>query len=308
MKKLLFVAATAALALSSCSDNEIATLSVKQGRTPISINVYQQAQTRVTETTLSTLQGQGFTLYAFEGQKQLFDSYAYFVDNAWILGDVYYWPTNSRSVVDFYAYYDPDQTFTSFEDKTQELNFGSFDDDIDRDIVVAHESRSFAEADPDGSVSLKFKHINAEVVVSAVATEQNFDYRVKSTRFMVPTWLAYNFVEDVTVPTSEPDFTTTLQYFESPDGLSVGSALTPLDDTNMRILPATTCTIEVEYEVSEAGAEVWETLVKSADVDLQAGCVNRINVNLDRAVLTIKVDAVEEWIATENVINTGIAF
>lgn len=126
MKKLLFVAATAALALSSCSsDSESMNNANEQNNnagTPVAFDSYLMRTKATALTTNSSIQaeGAGFGVYAYEqGTLPVVDYTNSFVapnffanqqvnynttEKKWEYSNIKYWPNNPGAMLSFYAY------------------------------------------------------------------------------------------------------------------------------------------------------------------------------------------------------------
>ncbi len=185
MKKYFFVAASAALVLSSCS-NEIEQVSAlgENGKKEIKVSTYTPGMTRAYEASVDTLQRDGFWLYAVSEEDELFnDQFIYDSDswtpatwdskeNVWTVNadKKVYWPTNS---VSFYGVYSPSSSPESPLSISEEGNVGV---DIyvesqakdQKDIMVATKTTNLSD-NGSSTVNLEFKHIMAEVEVQVKA-------------------------------------------------------------------------------------------------------------------------------------------
>lgn len=287
MKKILFVAAATTLALSSCSDNEITT-SIEKSKTPITINVYQQGQTRVTTTGIGDLEENGFQLLAMNGDKEWIKANVTNASGSWVIGNgntTYYWPGNDATAITFYGLYTPGNE-TINNDGTV-----TFTPDGDSDIVAAYNNVSYGDSN-EGSVNLQFKHINAQVAVTSVAlydpndpnkTITDFSYELVNIEFSkVPSSCIYNFAEEVVTAAQ-------------------GATDTSLETTlnNALILPATSFDVDITYTVKENRTGNTETLTKSTTItDLVAGNINNLSLKVpyERAEMIIVVDRVGNWV------------
>lgn len=124
MKKILFLAATAAIALSSCSSDEILEKNGPQEnekQTPVSFSGYVARGTRATTLTINdNLKTGGFGVYAYDQGTDKVEVYTNsyitpnFFDNQkvayntatseWEYAPVKYWPNTEGAKVSFYAY------------------------------------------------------------------------------------------------------------------------------------------------------------------------------------------------------------
>lgn len=178
------MAASAALVLSSCS-NEIEQVSnLDCNKKEITVSTYTPGMTRATEATVEDLQQDGFWLYAVSGEDQLFnDQFIYDSDSwtpavwdtvakVWTVNDEkkVYWPTNS---VSFYGVYSPSSSKESPLSISEEGNVGvglylSTMAKDQKDIMVATKTTNLSD-NGSSNVALEFKHIMAEVVVQVKA-------------------------------------------------------------------------------------------------------------------------------------------
>lgn len=126
MKKMLFLAATAAIiALSSCSNDDIMSNTNEEvaENIPVAFTSYIARETRATDiTTTASIQaaGKGFGVYAYDHGTQKVENYTKsyvtlnFMDNQhvtyqsgsseWGYNPVKYWPNTDGSMISFYAY------------------------------------------------------------------------------------------------------------------------------------------------------------------------------------------------------------
>lgn len=126
MKKIFFLAATAALALSSCSsDEELVQSPDLNGDVAVSFDTYLMREGRATTlTTNKSIQanavhdGGGFGVYAYEHGNKLVEDYTnqnvdpnffkneliWYQGKEWRYEKVKYWPNNPGSMLSFYAY------------------------------------------------------------------------------------------------------------------------------------------------------------------------------------------------------------
>lgn len=280
MKKIFFVAAATALALSSCSDNEINSIAVEKAQAPISISVYNQGQTRVTETVLSDLEA-GFQLKAFNGATPWINATVTASGGAWIIGDGntnYYWPGNDATAITFYGLYSPGSE-TIANDGTV-----TFTPNGDSDIVASYKSISYGDTNETGMVSLQFSHINAQVAVATAVGDNttDFGFEIEEIVYKVPTSCVYDFA---TAVTSAASATT----------INVASEL---GVESMLILPATSFDMDVTYTVTEIRTGNTNTLTKTTTITPEAGKINRYNVTLphERAAMIITVNSVDNWV------------
>lgn len=281
MKKFFFVAAATAIALSSCSDNEINNVIVEKSKSPISINVYQQGQTRVTTTGIGDLEENGFQLLAMNGDVEWIKEDVTNASGTWVIGDgntTYYWPGNNATAITFYG------LFTPGNETINNNGTVTFTPDGDSDIVAAYDNASYGDTNETGTVSLQFKHINAQVAVASVNLDvtTDFSYEIVSIKFSkVPSSCIYNFAENVVTAAQ-------------------GATNTSFDATlnDALILPAASYDLDITYTVTEDRTEDTETLTKSTTITPVAGNINNYNVTLphERAEMIIVVNNVANWV------------
>lgn len=278
MKKIFFVAAATALALSSCSDNEISSIAVEKAQAPISISVYNQGQTRVTATVLSDLEA-GFQLLTKKDGETWFTTTVSAANGAWVIGDgtqSYYWPSNPDTPISFYGLYTPGQE-TIADNGTV-----TFTPDGDSDIVAAYVNNTYNDTNETGTISLQFKHINAQVAVATAVGDNtaDFDYDIQKIVFKVPSSCVYTYATNTTA--------------------AAGAAVTSIESTlsNALILPAASYDVDITYTVTEKETEDSNTLTKTTTITPEAGKINRYNVTLphERAAMIITVNSVDNWV------------
>lgn len=298
MKKILFVAAATMLGLSSCSDNEIFN-SVEKSKTPITVNVYSQSQTRaVTETTLTKLQS-GFKFSAISGtQTYIENATVTFTGGKWDYGTTAYWPTNVSEAVKFYGVYPATNTLDPANDKVTVTVNGT------DDAVVAYKSQSQTT---DGSVNLSFSHILGQVMIYAMGDNTDFTYTVTGLTLNTENVIDYTCATKATTAaatSAKTDFTyvadgSAISAPYSSDGIF--TSLKGTENANVLALPALSVTLTINYTVASATAGS-QPLKKSATFTPQAGKLNRINLTLpsSRTAMTFTVDPIDGWGAETN--------
>lgn len=295
MKKILFVAAATMLGLSSCSDNEIFN-SVEKSKTPITVNVYSQSQTRaVTETTLTTLQG-GFKFSAISGtQTYIENATVTFAGGKWDYGTTAYWPTNVSEAVKFYGVYPATNTLDPANDKVTVTVNGT------TDAVVAYKSQSQTT---DGSVNLSFSHILGQVMIYAMGDNGDFNYTITGLTLNTDNVIDYTCATKATTAaatSAKTDFTyvadgSVISAPYSSDGIF--TSLKGTENANVLALPALSVTLTINYTVaSKTTGGGSDSLIKKATFTPQAGKLNRINLTLpsSRTAMSFTVDAVDGW-------------
>lgn len=305
MKKILFVAAATMLGLSSCSDNEIFN-SVEKSKTPITVNVYQQNQTRaVTETTLTTLQS-GFKFVAVSATNPtssfIEETTVSMQGGKWDYGTTAYWPTNTSEAVKFYGVYPTSGTIDPANDKiTVKVNGTT-------DAVVSYKSQSQTT---DGSVSLSFSHILGQVLIYAMGDNGDFNYTITGLTLNTDDVIDYTCASKATTAattSTKKDFAflatgSAISASYSSDG--VFTSLNGTGNANVLALPALPVTLTIYYTVaSKTTGGGSDSLIKSATFTPQAGKLNRINLTLPSSrtamTFTVATDALPGWGAETN--------
>lgn len=295
MKKFFFVAAATALALSSCSDNEITSVVEKAQNTPISINVYSQSKTRaVTETDIEVLQLNGFKFVALNGTTEMINTTVNYNGGVWSYGETAYWPINESTAVKFYGVYPATNTLDAANDKVTVTVNGT------SDAVVAYSSKSLSEA-TDGSVNLSFSHILGQVTINAMGDNEDFDYNVTGLTLNTDNVIDYTCATKATTAattSTKTDFTylatgSSVIANYSSDGIFAPLSLDGQDNT--LALPALQVTLTINYTVSSQTAGDLP-LQKSATFTPVAGKLNQINLTLpsSRTAMSFTVE-VDEW-------------
>lgn len=298
MKKLFFFAIATTIALSSCSENEVFT-ATENAKTPITIDVYQQGQTRATETTIDILQRNGFDIIAMNGDKELINNKATYADSKWSYGNtIIYWPEDSTNPnVSFYGLYSPNAA----DALDIANNRATINVDGTSDVVLANVSQS--KPTDESPVALSFNHVMSEVVVSAKGKDDGLNYSVTEVTFTVPEIVYYNLTSG---NVSRDDLDKELKFLDNAAGVSApynATTYTALADANMLILPAHEMTMTIKYKVGATG-ETPKDFTKTATITPTAGSVNRINVTLpsERTPIAFSI-SLNGWSATPNNIN-----
>lgn len=284
MKKLLFLAATTALALSSCSDNEITSM-VQTGKTPVKIDVYSQGQTRVTETVLQTLQNNGFKLQVTnsDGGVELDATATYATATGWSYGSNIYWPYDETKPLTFCAIY-----------PESEIADGNTQIELDgaTDVVAAYTSTTMPTG---GQVSLSFGHILSQLAIYARGNNDDFTYSVTQVEVMAPAEMVYSFESGVAEYLDDAP----VDYLTSATGVSAPYSTTTYTDLNTAhaIVAAKEVEISVSYTVTKKSDTTdTQNYTKSARVVTQKGMKHNVNLTLpcDRTPVTITV-SVNPW-------------
>lgn len=187
MKKILF-AAVAALAITSCSQNEEFENAGRKAE--IGFSTIVSKATRATEATNTTLQGSGFTVYAYNtgtnsvsaGNATLATvimpgAKATYTDK-WGLDGTYYWPLNDN--VQFFAYATDDSVANYTADASKmypTLKYTVAKSAADqKDFVVAQVTD---QKKTTGDITLTFKHALTQINFSIKGEDAN-TYKVSS--------------------------------------------------------------------------------------------------------------------------------
>ncbi|MDO4164767.1 MAG: fimbrillin family protein [Bacteroides sp.] len=222
-KKQFFMTALAAIALASCSNDEVVTL--KQGDSIGFRTSMNRTTSRAAETTIGNLG----TFYA----TAIGNSAAYFSDLAvtytnksWVPAGTYYWPDYDLA---FYAY--APKTSATGDDYTLTPSIGANEQTIaykpattasaQKDLVVAYNTVAAPganEVDGRNSVSLNFKHALSQIEVQATNASSTYQVDVIGVKVA-------NVAESGTF-TYDSEVTTASHRFEQGVWTGLGSATT----------------------------------------------------------------------------------
>lgn len=303
MKIPFYFAITSMIVLSSCSDNEIFTTS-EVAKTPITIDVYQQGQTRVTETTIDVLQTSttGFKFVAMYGTEALINADAKYstTDNKWSYGDdIVYWPVkeNTTPTVSFYGFYSPNTN--DVLDVTNDK--ATINVDGASDVVFAS-VLSQTEPNDGAAISLSFKHIMSKVAVSAKGKDDGFNYTVTNVSFTAPSSIDFKLSDESIVANTSSQDTNIPLVLKNANGVSApyhASDYTLLTDDI--ILPSYDMTMTIKYDVVDA-RQTTTHLTKTARITPTIGCMNNINITLpsDRTPISLSISSVFGWDPTSS--------
>lgn len=298
MKNLFFIAIATMMALSSCSENEVFT-TAENSKTPITIDVYQQGQTRVTETTIDILQTSGFKFVVMNGTASVINANATYAASKWSYdGSPAYWPTEGNPTYTFYGFYSPNASdvFDAANDKA------TINVDGASDVVFA--SVSAQEPANGAAVALPFKHVMAKFTVSAKGMNDGLTYTVTNITFTAPATIDYKLSDGTLTPANTTADRVLLNNTTGGvDAAYDASNYTPMvEDADMLILPTCAMTMTIKYTVGATG-ETPKDFTKTASIPaVTAGTVNRINVTLpsERTPISFSISSVEGWSTTEN--------
>lgn len=235
MKKvILMTACIAAVLLSGCSDNELASVGDGIGtstQSAIGFHVVgNQAETRVTPITPSNITEHQFNVYAFTNDGKVFmDTNDTEAGNKGVTisykkesgsgkwdytnsSDLRYWPESTP--LNFYAVSPTDLPFFSWQisNEKKEIQYHSNDEynvANPKDPVFPYVDVMYAIATGQGkttnsgTVKLKFHHITSQIVFKAKTELDNMSVKIQSIKL-------YNFKTNgsFTIPTSDTDIST----------------------------------------------------------------------------------------------------
>ncbi|MCM8873375.1 MAG: fimbrillin family protein [Paludibacteraceae bacterium] len=310
MKHRAFLTAVAsAIALSSCTNNEIDTPNNQSdGGIPITISTYLPRTTRtdaIVETTIASMVDAGFTITAVNDTSGnvVIDNEVFQVTDedqgtcAQQDGEMFFWPGDTT--VTFYATYpaasdDPDGSNT-WVDVENKLLYASPEGTWDIIGAVATGRASVNN----GQLTLTFKHLPAQVVVNVKCDNANYGYVLTSAKLSAPSQLSYNFkTQTISIPANVG--TKSYSMLEEGQYKSVNTTLEGLDTLMIAAdgTDGTSCRMEVSFETHIA--DQTQTYTKTANVTLVAGYVNTVNVTLaGNKPLTVS-GAISGWTKNEN--------
>lgn len=321
MKKVLFVAASAALVMSSCS-NEISE-SFKTSfdeRTPLTVSTYTPGLTRVAAgsdavvVNDAALQAGGFWLAATAaGEEEDLISASLFTYSAgaWSSSlDEIYWPLDPTTVVSFYGFYN-----NSSEIAPEGLNTGTvaLSPDGETDLMAVYKATSLAGNNGSSNVSLAFDHILAQVTFNVTPAISGYQYVIGDISVEAPYGLNYSLSEKAfmaptdAVPES-PTHTyavnsgeTSEQYLTSGDTITTTSKV----GRTLMVTPGS-CTLSITYQINVMDgnggvAQLNQYKTASATFTAVAGKSNVLNISLSPDNVPLSVSAsVNGWDATAN--------
>ena len=193
MKKIL-LAVTAALAITSCSQNE--EFEAPNQQTKIDFTSVVRKATRATDTNSNNFLGFTVSSYITDGDYNgtdalgaaYMDGISYTKDNAaapWTTTDkgTYYWPSiSSGKKVQFFAYPTTDPTSYSLPDASYPtISFTVDGTPADqKDLVVAHATNVTSESSKvaDGTLTLDFKHVLTRINFAFIPDDPLLTYAV----------------------------------------------------------------------------------------------------------------------------------
>lgn len=311
MKKILF-AAMAALAITSCSQNE--EIEAPSQKAEIGFKTAVSKAQRAVDVTNSNFNAFTINSYitdaAYDGTTELPDPYmneALCTNNAgnWSIDGTYYWPASK--VVNFFAYSTLGGDTLSYTKgsawPTLKFKMAGTTDNL-RDVVAACATGidlKNSSVSSDGKLTLTFNHILTRINFSVIYADDTYTYTINNIKIKgVKPEGTYTYKGDATtgawvVSGAATDYT----YPINPTLPSADAdKKIKLDATNGSIIAIpqelTGVTIEVNYKTEKDGTEFFnDTKV----VTFTAADTWEINKNI-RYILTLPVGATEMGVAT----------
>lgn len=304
MKKIMF-AAMAALAITSCSQNE--EIENQGGKAEIKIGSIVSKATRAAITDMDALQKSGFTVYAYNVGAAGTDKLTTTIMNGalatapnavWeIAGGPYYWPLNAK--VSFFAFptgvsatYDvatdatsPTIAYTIVDEPAAQL-----------DLVLA---KVIGQGKSDNAVTLPFAHVLTQINF-AVKGADGYKYDVSSVKIEgVAKAGKYSYGDDIWAITSE--YTGNYTYAIAEGASVIGTEAVNLDQENgaLMLLPqemTAAAKIKLVYKVYDGTSLLYETPAEGVAVELngtaawESGKKVRYTLTLANGAATIKLD------------------
>lgn len=320
MKKYFVMAASAALVLSSCS-NEIEQVSnlENNGKKEIKVSTYTPGLTRADEAQASDVQNNGFWMIAEAAE--INNRFDYVEDaeggaSSWKAvkveadleegTDAEYkdliWPGNST--VDFYALYwakRDAQKVQSFElNEDNQLVFSKDKNLVDgqSDIMTAFKSAKYTDTE-DGEVTLKFNHILAEVSTNlqiASSAVSGVSYTAKKVILVAPTNRTYSFSEEDggSFSFNEESDTLTTVYTILDGNMTLYSSNYSKTGSSVMVLPGV-CKLMVTVNATDY-ASLDEDFTREAEIELAQGYNHELNLTISPETHEMKVNVeVSEW-------------
>lgn len=336
------MAASAAMVLSSCS-NEIEQVSnLDCNKKEITVTTYTPGMTRAYEASVDTLQHDGFWLYAVSGEDELFNDQFIYDSDSWTPAawdaetEVWkvnadkkvYWPTNS---VSFYGVYSPSSSPESPLSISEEGRVGvgiylSTMAKDQKDIMVATKTTNLSD-NGSSNVALEFKHIMAEVVVQVKAAsttdyvtnlygisitgKESSTYDIASNEHVMGESNAKFVIKNQAITgnweTGE-DMFDSYQYDEDHPDNTIDELTEEYKTygTAAMLLPGE-CTLHMGYVITLGDVQVSYETDKTATINLVAGKKNIIQVTLNPGQVPMGITAsVSEWDPEEEAVEENM--
>ncbi len=336
MKKILLFAVATAVALSSCSKNEIAE-TPDSLKSEISFAPYVGTTTKATAVDKTNFIGFKLNAYLHDattnpaGVAHIADadftvsySTANYGDFVAASGDTYYWP--SAGTLDFYGYvadskitYGEPTYASGIIDAEATLTYTASTTMTDQiDVVVADVISKNCVADSGSDVELPFKHLLTQIQFSAKGDNNAFDYHIKSITIEgaestgVYTWGTTN---TWAAPTTAATYTycsnSAVADYQLVDGTTSEAVDVASGDGTLMLIPQSVdgIAIKVEYIVTDAdktnpimeciGSDAKTVTLSSSDVAWEKGKSIVYNLTLvSTAVKPINIKAsLTDWVA-----------
>lgn len=323
MKKYFVMAASAALVLSSCS-NEIEQVSnlENNGKKEIKVSTYTPGLTRADEAQASDVQNNGFWMIAEAAE--INNRFDYVEDaeggaSSWKAvqveadlekgTDAVYkdltWPGNST--VDFYALYwnkqqeGADRKIQPFElNEDNQLVFSKDNNLVDgqSDIMTAFKSAKYTDTE-DGEVTLKFNHILAEVSTNLqiASSASGVYYFAKKVVLVAPTNRTYSFSEEDggSFSFNEESDTLTTAYTIVDGDMTLESDKFNQAGSSVMVLPGL-CKLIVTVRATDYASLDEDFTREVEEIELTQGYNHVLNLTISPETHEMKVNVeVSEW-------------
>ncbi|MCR5361657.1 MAG: fimbrillin family protein [Bacteroidales bacterium] len=288
MSKKIFFAIPAVLVLASCANDEIDGSAEQSGRTPISVTTYVPGQTR-SIATLSTLQETGFQLkaqYENDGNDIVIFNKLYKADTNGTCtsddGELDYWPSTDGATVEFLGIY-PEHyvgsniTAEKNDDEQMEVTLST---DGSTDYIVAYTA---SQKTADGSISLTFKHMLAQVTLNVNCDDAPMTYQLTKASLLAPSRATYNCTTKAITPIAGNENISSRALLTANDN-PVRIETTSANIGELMVCASndattgTTCTLSLTY-LATYNDNVQE-YTRTADVKIVAGYTNVINATI----------------------------
>lgn len=286
MKKVLLVTVVAAMAFTSCSQNE--EFEAQSQKEQIGFSSIVGKSIRAAEANKIALEGNGFQLYAYntgetkvdavqpKGLTEFFKGPANHSTGVWKLSDTYYWPINEN--IQFFGYspinaastasWNDTNAFPSFEYTIKDV---STQEDL---LAAAVYDKCKTAGTSMGNVNLIFNHILTQINFAVKGKETGFKYNVTSITLKdVPNKGTYTFAsaskenvnewangawEIIDASSNRANYVYGATYGEITD---TGSSTLEGTNLGLMLLPnsdVSTIKVEVAYSVTASGKKVFD--------------------------------------------------